>query len=125
MKRSSMSSGSMVTEMSSYPALFDELEKIAEQKRKYVTKDKFKRHLMAVGATAGGSALGHFAGSAAKHAIGKNKGSITNFLRKHPKVLKHMPMAVGALGAGGAAGLLGLRTKKHLQYAEKGNDDKR
>lgn len=107
--------------MTSYIALFDELEKIAEQQRKDLTKEKFKRHLLAAGAVLAGGTIGHFGGKAAKAALLKRKGSIANFVRKHPTAAKIAPAVAGAAGAG-ALGLAALRTKKHLQYAEKGDE---
>lgn len=111
----------MGTEMTSYGAMFDELEKIAEEQRKDLTKEKFKRHLMAAGAVLAGGTIGHFGGKAARAALLKNKGKISDFIRKHPTAAKIAPAVVGAAGAG-ALGLAALRTKKHLQYAEKGDE---
>lgn len=116
-----MSSGFMGTEMTRYSGFFDELEKIAAEQRKDLTKEKFKRHLMAAGAVLAGGTIGHFGGKAAKAALLKRKGNIAAFIRKHPTAMKAAPAVAGGAGAG-AMGLAALRTKKHLQYAETGNE---
>lgn len=109
----------------SYPAFFDELEKIAQhQQRQNLNKEKLKRHLKAMGAVLAGGAIGGAAGTALKRYVSKNKGRIQDFVRKYPNVLKYAPVAVGGLGML-AAGALAARTKAHLKYVEKGNEDRR
>lgn len=104
----------------SYTGLFSELEKIAERRKRDITKAKFKRHLAAVGAVGAGGYLGHLAGGPAKAAIWERRGRVADFLKKHPKIMKYAPTAAGmGLGAGA---VIALRTKKHLDYVEKGND---
>ena len=105
-------------ETASYIGLFAELEKIAEKRRKDITRAKFKRHLLAAGAVFTGAGLGHLAGGPATAAIWKKKGRVAEFLKKHPKIMKYAPVVAGAgLGAGVA-----LRTKKHLDYVGKADD---
>lgn len=108
-------------ETASYIGLFAELEKIAEKRRKDITRAKFKRHLLAAGAVFTGAGLGHLAGGPATAAIWKKKGRVAEFLKKHPKIMKYAPVAVGAAAAGTGAGVA-LRTKKHLDYVGKADD---
>ena len=108
-------------EISSYTGLFDELEKIAEDQRKNITKDKFKRHLKAVGTAGLGFGVGTGTGMAIKRALLKRKGKIADFIRKHPTATKMAPAALGTAIAGGAA-LRHYITKRHFKYVEKGND---
>lgn len=109
----------------SYMSLFDELEKIAEEQQKDLTKAKFKRHLMASGAILAGAGLGAFGGSALQNAVLKHdKGRVATLIRRYPLATKAAPMVAGAAGgiAAGHAGLQALRTKRHLKFVEKGND---
>lgn len=112
-------------EITSYIGLFDELEKIAEEQQKDITKSKLKRHLIASGAILAGAGLGAFGGSAAQSAILKHdKGRLANLVRRYPLATKAAPIIAGAAGgvAAGHAGLQALRTKRHLNFVEKGND---
>jgi len=108
-------------EIGSYIGLFDELEKIAEEQRRDVTKGKFKRHLKAVGTAGLGFGVGTGTGMAIKRALLKRKGTIADFIRKHPKAAMLAPAALGTAIAGGAA-LHHNITKRHFKYVEKGND---
>ena len=107
--------------MTSYIALFDELEKIAEEQRRDITKDKFKRHLKAVGVAGLGFGLGTGSGMALKRVLLKRKGKIADFVRKHPTVAMLAPAAVGTAIAGVGA-LKRNVTKRHFDYVEKGDD---
>jgi hypothetical protein len=107
--------------MTSYIGLFAELEKIAEERQKYITKEKLKRHLLASGAVFTGGALGAFGGSALESALWKNRGRLGELARKHPKVMKYIPPAVAGIGAAASAAAA-YRTNRHLNYIEKDND---
>jgi len=111
----------MGMEMTSYIGLFDELEKIAEEQRRDITKDKFKRHLKAVGMVGLGFGLGTGSGMALKRALLKRKGKIADFVRKHPTIAMTAPAALGTAIAGTAA-LRHNITKRHFKYVEKDND---
>jgi hypothetical protein len=108
--------------MIDYTALFDELEKIAEEKKdRWITKEKLKRHAAAIPVIGAGALVGHFGGRAAKHALLQRKGAIQGFLRKHPTLAKVAPAAAGAT-AGAAALFAASRSKKHRQHVEKTDD---
>lgn len=104
-------------EMNKYAGLFDELEKIAEEQQKYVTKEKFKRHLKTLVPVAIGAGLGTASGYAALEGARRHGKKINRFLAKHPKVARGIPAALGAAGA--AAGMLRrAKDKKIREYIE-------
>jgi hypothetical protein len=116
-----MRSESTDMEISSYIGLFDELEKIAEEQRKDITKDKFKRHLKAMAVLGLATGLGAGVGGVAKRALLKSKGRVGDLLRSYPKAARLAPVATGALGAG-IAGLGRSLTKQHFDIVDKGDD---
>lgn len=102
--------------MISYAAFYDELEKIAAAD--YVTKEKLKRHLKAVGAVGIGSGLGAGTGLALRRYLERPE-MLAKIKKLPPGVLKAIPAI--AAGLGGAAGLAKImRTRKHLEYVRKG-----
>lgn len=104
-----------------YIGLFDELEKIAEERRKDITKEKFMRHLKAVGVAGLGAGIGAGTGRLARKALLKRKSSIASFIARHPTAVKFVPAAMGAALAAAAFPAY-MRTKKHLEIVEKEND---
>lgn len=117
----------MGIEMVSYPAFFDELEKIAEEEQKddnWVTKQRLKRLAVAVPVAGLGLLGGHFAGKGLAHALAKRQGAIGDFARKHPFAIKSAPMV--AAGLAGAAGLaVAARSKKIHDYVKHGDEASR
>jgi len=112
--------------MISYPAFFDELEKIAEEKKddNSVTKARLKRLAVAVPVAGAGMFAGHFGGRALAHKLEQNKGAIGDFVRKHPRAARVLPL--GVAGLAGAAGLAAaMRHKQIDKYVRHGNEDKR
>ena len=109
-------------ETTKYSGMFDELEKIAEEKQKFVTKEKFKRHLKMVVPAALGTGLG-YAGGEALHRVVKDKnrvGRLAKLVRKHPKALKYGPAALG-MALGGVAMLAKRKDKQVRDYVEHGD----
>jgi hypothetical protein len=111
--------------MISYPALFDELTKIAEeQDDNAVTKARLKRLAIAIPVAGAGMLVGHFGGRALAHKLEQNKGAIGDFARKHPRAARMLPM--GVAGLAGAAGLAAaMRHKQIDKYVRHGDESKR
>lgn len=90
--------------MINYAAMYDELEKIAAEKKQpnpYVTKAKLKQHAKVLGATAAAGALSAGVGGLLRrYAAGRG----AEHLKKLPRstVMKYAPLITGALGAGGS-----------------------
>jgi len=114
-----MRSECMDMETISCIALFDELEKIAEDQRKYITKDVYKRHLQAAAIVGAGMGIGTGLGKMTSRALDKNKGRIGTYLKQHPTAVKLAPAAIGALVAAPLA-LRVLHSKSSMDYREKG-----
>lgn len=107
--------------MINYGAFFDELEKVAEEKKKFVTKDKLKRGVMAAGLVGVGTGLGHASGLAFRRYM-RSRGS--KQLRKvipASKLSKFLPTAIG-VASGGLAALQALKAKKVKDFIEKKNE---
>ena len=103
-------------------ALFDELEKIAEERRRYIDKDVLKQHAKAVAIVGAGMAAGAGLGGMARRSLVKNKGRISTYLKRYPTAAKLAPIAIGALAASPLA-LSALHTKASLAYTGKGKND--
>ena len=112
----------MGTNMISYSAFFDELEKIAEDKPedRYVTKERLKRLAIAVPTLGAGLAIGHFGGKLLGHELSKHKGVIGNFAKEHPTLIKAVPATLGGLGAMALA----LKNRKLKDYITHGDKQK-
>lgn len=116
-----MRSGCTVMETEKYAGFFDELEKIAEEKRRYVDKDVLKRHLKAVVPVALGAGLGFGVGRLAHRSIMKSQGKLQQFLRERPVLTKGVVAGWPLVGAG-IGHLTNKITNMHMDYAEKGDD---
>ena len=112
----------MGTEMTSYSAFFDELEKIAEENNRYVTKERLKRMAVAVPVAGAGAFLGHMAGQAVGRELQKSKGTIGDLARRHPRVASKVVPALAAGAVGIPALLAALKSRKTQQYIEHGDD---
>ena len=111
----------MVMETEKYAGFFDELEKTAEEQRRYVDKDVFKRHLKAVAPIALGTGVGFATAGIARRSVLKNQGKLQQFLRARPKLTTALIAGLPLAGAG-AGQIYNKLTKMHLDYAEKGDD---
>lgn len=105
-------------ETNRYVALFDELEKIAEE-QKYVTKEKFKRHLKTLVPVGIGTGLGAAGGYALQRAALSRKGKLQELAQKH-KATKYVPLVTAAMG-GVAAMMRTAKDRKVRNYVEHGN----
>jgi len=107
----------------SYPALFDELSKIAEEEQKYVDREKFKRHLKTVGAIGLGTGLGVGAGKLVGDYLQSKRG-VDQLKKLPPWALKYGPAVAGGLAGGGVIAHKLLRHKTD-RYIEHGDESKR
>lgn len=107
--------------MNSYSALFDELEKIAEDDR-WVTKERLKRLALAVPVVGAGTFAGSMAGQAVGRKLRESKGSIGRLARKHPGIASKVVPALAGAAVGVPALLATLRSRKTQKYIEKGDD---
>ena len=108
--------------MISYLTFFDELEKIAEEERKFVNKGRLKRLLLATGATAAGAGLGHATGELFRRKVGPRLLEAGRGLPKST-VAKYGPAVAGGLTAGAGA-LAMLHRRKTDRYIDEGQRPK-
>lgn len=109
--------------MISYPAFFDELEKIGEAEKRTIDREKLKRHLKVVGAVGLGAGLGYGTGALVKNYLKSHEG-MEKVKKLPPGVLKWAPAVAGG-GAGLLLALNRMKRKKIDEYTERGDETKR
>jgi len=109
--------------MISYPAFFDELEKISEDQRKNIDRETLKRHLKVVGTVGLGAGLGYGTGALVRKYLQSHEG-MEKIKKLPPGVLKWAPAVAGG-GAGLLYALNKMKQKKIQDYTERGDEGKR
>lgn len=118
-----MLSRSMGTEMISLPAFYDELEKIAEEQDRWITKEKLKRHAKTLAAVGAGAGLGYGTGKLVRRYV-RGPG-MKHLWKLSPKwqerIKKYSPAAATIVGGAGVLAASKLRRKAD-KYVEKGDE---